>query len=105
MIPTDLATGIALRDAGMARAGSAVPAAIANDWRSKAKVALTALANTGTVFSADDLVKRVGEPPVPNMLGPLFAHHARLDIISAVGFRQAQRPSAHARIQRTWEGK
>ena len=99
------ATGVALRDEGMARAGTGVPAVIAQAWRSKAKDALTALASTGTVFSADDLVRKVGEPPHPNMLGPLFAHHARTDIISAVGFRQAQRPSAHARIQRTWEGK
>lgn len=92
------------RDEGMEAAGSNVAGPIASAWRSKAAEALATLAATGDEFSADDLVAIAGEPPVPNMLGPLFAKAARQDVIRAVGFTQGTRPKAHARVQRTWKG-
>lgn len=99
-----LAEGRALRDAGTEAAGSGTPAALASAWRAKAAEAMTTLARSGEEFSADDLVAIAGEPPVPNMLGGVFMSAARRDLINAVGFTTASRPSAHARVQRTWKG-
>lgn len=98
------AEGRALRDAGTEVAGSGAPAALASAWRTKAAEAMTTLARSGEEFSADDLVAIAGEPPVPNMLGGVFMSAARRDLINAVGFTTASRPSAHARVQRTWKG-
>jgi hypothetical protein len=100
----DLQEGRQRRDEGMEAAGSTVPGAIASAWRTAAQDALKRLVATGRAFSADDLVEIAGEPPRPNMLGPLFAQAARRDEIVAVGYTQGKRPSAHARVQRTWLG-
>lgn len=100
-----LTEGRARRDDGMAKAGTGTPGVLSSDWRDKAAEAMAELAATGEEFSADDLVEKVGPPPHPNMLGPTFGNAARADLINAVGFRQATRASAHARVQRTWKGK
>lgn len=100
-----LEEGRARRDEGMERAGTGTPGVLASDWRAKAATAMDELAASGEEFSADQLVEKAGPPPHPNMLGPTFANAARADLINAVGFRQATRASAHARIQRTWKGK
>lgn len=97
--------GRARRDEGTERAGSGINGPAASDWRLKAKDALKELAASGTAFSADDVVARAGEPPVPNMLGALFLGAARAASIQAYGFTQSTRPSAHARTQRTWVGR
>lgn len=92
------------RDEGMEAAGSTVPAVLASAWRDEAAKALETLAGRTDPFSADDLVAIAGEPPRPNMLGPVFAQAARRNLIRAVGYTQGTRPSAHARVQRTWAG-
>lgn len=99
-----LAVGRTLRDEGAARAGDGAPGVLAADWRTKASEALFALATSGGVFSADDVVERAGMPPVPNMLGGLFLGARKANVIEAVGFAQSTRPAAHARMQRTWKG-
>lgn len=99
-----LTEGRARRDVGAAAAGDAAPAVLVSAWRADADQALDDLVEGGQEFSADDLVAIAGEPPVPNMLGGLFLGAARRGEIHAVGFRQATRPSAHARVQRTWKG-
>lgn len=99
-----LGLGRALRDEGAARAGDGAPGVLAADWRRKADDALNALAASGAVFSADDLVERAGMPPVANMLGGVFLAARRANRIEAVGFAQATRPESHARVQRTWKG-
>jgi hypothetical protein len=91
----------------------------ASAWRDKAKTTMDALIASELEFSADDLVNGMasgvppaprhaiagaGEPPVPNMLGALFLATARRNQIRPVGFTQSTRPSAHARVQRTWRG-
>ena len=100
----DLAEGRRRRDEGTEAAGSGIAGALASAWRVKAAQAMASLAASGEEFSADDLVAIAGEPPVPNMLGAVFLAASRADQINAVGFTQAARPSARARVQRTWRG-
>jgi hypothetical protein len=99
-----LAEGRQARDEGAALAGTGSPGVLADEWRRKADDALDALAKSGETFSADDLVERVGMPPVPNMLGGVFLAARRANRIEAVGFAQATRAASHARVQRTWKG-
>jgi hypothetical protein len=101
----DLSEGRALRDQGTAVAGDDAPAVLVSDWKAKAAEAMETLIQGGTEFSADDLVAIAGEPPVPNMLGGLFLGASRGNRIQPVGFTQSARPSAHARVQRTWKGE
>ena len=98
----DLGAGETLRDNGVTAAGSTNPQAPA--WRADAEAAIEVLAQTRTVFSADNLVAIVGPPPIPNMLGAVFLSASRAGLIVCTGFRPAQRPTAHARMQRTWIG-
>lgn len=99
-----LAAGRAARDAGAALAGAGAPASLVAAWRDKAGKALDELIRSGMEFSADDVVERAGEPPVPNMLGGLFLAASTAGRIHAVGLVSSARPKAHARVQRTWIG-
>lgn len=101
----DLEEGRALRDDGASHAGDGAPAALTSGWRVKADECIDRLAKDGREFSADDLVAEVGEPPVPNMLGGVFLSASKRGMIRTVGYRQGQRPSAHARVQRVWAGQ
>lgn len=96
--------GRALRDAGVAAAGSTAPGALVTAWKAKANKALEELIREGSYFSADDLVDLVGLPPRRNMLGGVFIGARRAGLIKPVGYTQASRPEAHARVQRTWAG-
>jgi hypothetical protein len=102
----DLPAGQARRDVGAAAAlnGDALSLAL---WRSAARASLTKLAHRGWEFSADDLVADIGPPPIGrhNALGGLFLWAVREGLVRPAGFHAAQRPSAHARIQRTWIGE
>lgn len=102
LAPRDLTEGRRLRDEGAAAAGTTSPTAEA--WRSAAAEAIQVLADQGEQFTADDLVDRVGLPPVPNMMGSVFLTAKRRDVINLVGYEPSSRPSNHARIQRIWVG-
>jgi hypothetical protein len=99
-----LAEGRARRDQGVAAAGTTAPGALVTAWKAKANKALGELIREGSYFSADDLVELVGMPPRPNMLGGVFIGARRAGLIKPVGYTQASRPEAHARVQRTWAG-
>lgn len=101
----DPATGKALRNEGADRALNADSEALIS-WRDAAEIALARLAAEGREFSADDVVAEVGPPPEGrhNALGGLFLAARHSGFIHHVGYRQGSRPSAHARIQRTWRG-
>jgi len=101
--PSGLAEGRRRRDAGAEAAGSAAPGALVTSWRVDAAKALTALIDGGHPFTADDLVERVGMPPVANMLGGTFIGASKAKRIKPVGYAQATRPESHARIQRIWQ--
>jgi hypothetical protein len=64
------------------------------------------LAATGVEFTAETVRERIGHPLAshPNALGALLGSAARRGEIVAVGFVQATRPEAHARILRSWRG-
>lgn len=100
----DLTEGRRRRDEGAQAAGSAAPGALVADWRLKAEAALKDLIASGAEFDADDLVERVGMPPVANMVGGVFIGASRAKRIRAVGYSQGTRPASHARVQRTWVG-
>lgn len=101
----DVDEGRARRDDGVDHAGDGAPAALTAGWRVLADEAIGDLARTGREFSADNLVLRVGEPPVPNMLGGVFLAAAKRGLIRGVGYRPGTRPAAHARVQRVWVGQ
>jgi hypothetical protein len=85
-------------------AGTTAPGALVTAWKAKANKALEELIREGSYFSADDLVELVGMPPRPNMLGGVFIGARRAGLIKPMGYTQASRPEAHARVQRTWAG-
>jgi hypothetical protein len=99
-----LAEGRARRDAGVAAAGTTAPGALVTAWKAKASKGLEDLIREGSYFSADDLVALVGLPPRRNMLGGVFIGARKAGLIRPVGYTQATRPEAHARVQRTWAG-
>lgn len=101
----DPATGKALRDEGADRALNAGGDDM-DDWRCAAKTALARLSDEDREFSADDVIAVVGPPPEGrhNAVGGLFLWARQSGFINQVGYRQGSRPSAHARIQRTWRG-
>lgn len=100
----DVAEGRRRRDHGATIAGSGEPALVSEVWKAKAREAVAQMAKEGWTFSADDLVDRVGLPPVPAMLGGVFLAASRRHLIQPVGWVTASRPSAHGRPQRTWTG-
>jgi hypothetical protein len=97
------AEGRRRRDVGAEAAGSAAPGALVTAWRVDAAKAMNDLIASGVVFSADDLVDRVGMPPVANMVGAQFVGASTAKRIVAVGYVAASRPESHGRIQRTWQ--
>jgi hypothetical protein len=97
-----LTEGRRLRDEGAAAAGSALPGHVEAEWRAKAEKALAELIASREQFDADDLVERVGLPPVPNMVGGVFAGARAAKRIKAVGYTQGTRAASHARVQRVW---
>lgn len=99
-----LAEGRKRRDEGVEAAGTTAPGALVTAWKARANKALEELIREGSYFSADDLVAAVGMPPRPNMLGGVFIGARRAGLIEPVGYTQAHRPEAHARVQRTWKG-
>jgi hypothetical protein len=73
------------------------------DWANRAWDALIELARRG-VFSADDLIARVGSPESPSAVGGLFRRAARAGQIRCVGFTTSTRIARHGGVVRLWEG-
>ena len=98
----DLEEGRRRRDDGVA----AVRAATATGWRLHVDQAITDLAAAGVLFTAEDVRELAGDPlgSSPNALGGAIHAAARAGLIQAVGYRQATRPEAHARVLRVWQG-
>lgn len=97
-----LAEGRRRRDRGMRDA----EAATWTGWRLVAERWLRHLAATGDPFTAEDLRELAGDPlgSSDNSMGALIAAAARRGEIVPVGFVQATRPEAHARVIRQWKG-
>lgn len=95
---TSLLDGEALRDEGMARVseGEARQA-----WLARGVDVIEQI-GTGTVFSADDLHDEIGEPPHPNLWGPLFNRAKAEGLIRVTGYAPSYRRSRHAALTRLW---
>jgi hypothetical protein len=96
-------------DEGRRRRDDAVRAVSLNThpaWKLAAERVVRELAATGREFTAETVRERTGHPLAshPNALGALLGAAARRGEIVAVGFVQATRPEAHARILRVWKG-
>lgn len=95
---SDLAEGREARDAGASLALSAV-----DRWRVAAAEALDRLIARGQPFTSDDVADEVGVPEThPNAMGGLFSAASKQGRIETVGYTQATRKSAHARVIRVW---
>lgn len=98
-------TGEALRDAGIEQAGSGVAVALLFLWHAKALDNIALLATAEADFSAEDIRKAIGDPPVSNLMGAVFMEACRKGWIVPAGYGKASRPSRHASIIRYWRGK
>lgn len=88
----------------LARQGAAAAYANAGDvWRRKAKARIRELIKAGVPFTSEDVVEKVGPAPSRNAMGGLFNGYR--DQMEVVGYTQASRPEAHARVLRIWKAK
>jgi hypothetical protein len=100
---TDL--GRAARDHGIRKALSQRdPWSVA--WAEDARIAIGDLAELGIVFSADDIVSRVGRSaPSPALVGALIRQAHREGLIQPTGqVVESARPSRRRGAIRTWRG-
>ena len=68
------------------------------EWKSKAWIALGALAVWGQPFTTDDVIERTGLPPGHrNIIGALIITAIKRGLIERVGDAHAKRPASHAR--------
>lgn len=75
-------------------------------WFDTAMQAVRAMAATGRVFQAYDLVEtyRIPEPDHPNRWGALFVRAAHAGVIVPVGAAKSRRPTTAGSLTRTWQG-
>jgi hypothetical protein len=93
--------GVWLKEKGMSRADKAV----AEVWKEACDQAILYLATTSGDFTAEDIRLMVGDPPFhPNAMGARFNAAGRRGQIEKVGFREAERGSAHRRVLTVWRG-
>lgn len=85
---------------------AAALAAASQSWRQDAEAALSDLAASGRVFTAEDLRRVAGDAPGPsqNSFGALFAAASRAGMIEAVGITTASRDVAAGHVLRQWRG-
>ncbi|MDQ4032538.1 MAG: hypothetical protein M3332_09825 [Actinomycetota bacterium] len=79
----------------------------ADDWWMRTALhAVRAMAATGRVFQAFDLVETFGtpEPDHPNRWGALLTRAAREGVIVSVGAAPSRRPSTARSLTRIWRG-
>lgn len=72
------------------------------EWVKAARDAVLVFCRADIKFSADDIRKRIGDPPVPNALGALLNDCAKARLIRDVGTTRSTRPEAHGRKVTVW---
>jgi hypothetical protein len=84
----------------------AFDAATAEGWTSSALAGIEALALTGRIFQAFDLVDQLGvpEPKSPAAWGAVFNRARRLGLIRRVGYAQSKRPTVAGSACAEWVG-
>jgi len=75
------------------------------EWKADAEAALEELAESGAVFTAEDIRARVGPPPSDGALGAILLIASRSGRIRSVGFALAHRTERHGGILRQWVGR
>jgi hypothetical protein len=73
-------------------------------WVEDCDITIRCMALSGEEFSAEDVRSMAGDPPTPNAMGARFLQASRQGIIRRVGYRQATRPDAHARVLAVYIG-
>lgn len=75
-------------------------------WLSNALAGISALAETGRMFEAYDLVDQlgIGEPDSPARWGAVFAVASKTGIIKTVGAKPSRRPGSGGHLCRIWRG-
>jgi len=96
-----MATGLELRDAGVAQVERNTP----EWWKAEAARAIATLAAAGRDFTAEDVRAVAGDPPShPNAMGAAFLRAASEGAIIKVGYRSPVRKSSHASVIAVWRG-
>ncbi|WP_017972490.1 hypothetical protein [Actinopolyspora halophila] len=100
---TQLALGLADRDAGTSAALAAATAGH-RDARDRYEAALAALVREAAVFTADDVRREAGHPDDdrPNVLPSVISRAARDGIIREAGEYRSPRRSRHGSRNRLW---
>lgn len=92
-------TGKTLRDEGTALVLEHEEPA----WKEEAYRVIETLAAKGEPFTSEDVWANISTPPAHhNSMGAVMNGAAKRFSIQVLGYRQAQRPSAHARVLRVW---
>jgi hypothetical protein len=94
-----VSTGIELKDAGIR---TAIDNPRTPPWKAVARQVIIDLALEGLVFTSEDVRRRAGDPPTNNVMGAMLNVAARHGVIRRVGYRTADRPTAHARVITEW---
>lgn len=102
MIQLDLEEAIRAKEEGINRALDH------RSWyRELAIASIGYLAARGEPFSADDVRLQIGDPPAGvhgNVLGALFSHYAKRNVIRRVDYRISAQKSGHGNLIRVWIG-
>lgn len=104
--PVPVQPGPDLLDLAEALAGADLAAEHGDDWwRAGAMAAVETLADSGRIFTSEDLVAVVGEPQgTQNQLGAVFLTASRRGTIVCVGAVRSARPGRKAGLVRQWVG-
>jgi len=95
-------TGKELKEAGIEQVDSNTP----EQWKIDADSVIMSMASSGREFTAEDVRCFVGDPPNhPNAFGARFNSASKAGIIKRVGYKQASRNSAHARVIAVYVGR
>lgn len=94
--------GTELRDRGLEQAGSGVAVAALVLWEDKARYAILRLCLADSAFTAEDIRKAAGDPPMPNCMGGALQAAYKDGLIRPDGVVTASRPSRHASLLRCW---
>jgi transposase InsO family protein len=93
-------TGEQLRDRGVAK----VNANTCDDWKNECDYIIGWLARNGAEFTAEDVRDWIKDPPHPNAMGARFLQAIKTRTITRITYRNAKRPTAHARVLAVYKG-
>ena len=98
-----MATGEELRNEGMRQALENAE----EEWKAYFRAVALHLADCDQLFTTEDVLAVVGEPPKgthPNTVGALMGSLSRAGKVRPIGFVNSRKPRSHAHAIRQWEG-